>query len=116
MYIATNLGAQISDETFGKKYLFGPNRQKMGVPKIPPPLDASSAASLKSMVSARVAASNAPWVVETGPQSHRFPLKLAKDFAMAVMTHLKRWLLPGHFLFMPETHHKSSRTWLRLQI
>lgn len=30
MYIATNLGAQISDETFGKKYLFGPNRQKMG--------------------------------------------------------------------------------------
>ena len=55
----------------------------MGVPKLPPQLGASSAASLKSAVSARVAASNAPWGKATEPPFG--PGELANDFPMAAM-------------------------------
>ena len=52
-----------------------------GLPKDSPPLDVSSAASLQSAVSARVAASNAPGgTVELGATEPPFHKKLADDF------------------------------------
>lgn len=95
MYIATNLGAQISDETFGKKYLFGPNSPKKN--------GLSSTKSgflrfphrwtlLRPLLWNRwfLLASQRQTLLGWGPRTHRFPRKLAKDFAMVAMTPLEK--------------------------